>query len=248
MWSLYEKLVEGIPASGPLVTAVRSQLWTMVATNQESAGVAMFLPLGECPETEAMNSLVGKPLRRVAELATSWNFREAAVGMAAINAWYNTPANAMAMGWQEGEEETEVFEHYLPEMKGKKVAVIGRFPRLDTTVAPYCRLSVLERDPGPGDLPDSACEYLLPEQDFVFITGSAFTNKTMPRLLELSKNARIILTGPSVPLAPCLFDQAECLASSIVICPEVLANHEDTGIPPNRFHHSSRFVLLHRKK
>ena len=70
----------------------------------------------------------------------------------------------------------------------------------------------------------------------------------MPRLLELSKNARIILTGPSVPLAPCLFDQAECLASSIVICPEVLANHEDTGIPPNRFHHSSRFVLLHRKK
>ena len=34
-----------------------------------------------------------------------------------------------------------------------------------------------------------ASEYLLPEMDFGFITGSAFVNKTMPRLLELIKNA-----------------------------------------------------------
>ena len=33
------------------------------------------------------------------------------------------------------------------------------------------------------DFLDSACEYILPEQDFVFITGMTLTNKTLPRLL-----------------------------------------------------------------
>jgi uncharacterized protein (DUF4213/DUF364 family) len=36
----------------------------------------------------------------------------------------------------------------------------------------------------------------------VIITGSASINKTMPRLLELSKNAEIILTGPTVTCCP----------------------------------------------
>ena len=36
----------------------------------------------------------------------------------------------------------------------------------------------------------------------MIITGSAAINKTLPRLLELSKNARVILTGPSVSCCP----------------------------------------------
>ena len=34
-----------------------------------------------------------------------------------------------------------------------------------------------------------------------------FTNKTLPRLLQIiNKNAEVSLVGPSVPLAPVLFD------------------------------------------
>ena len=40
----------------------------------------------------------------------------------------------------------------------------------------------------------------------MIITGSALINKTLPHLLELSQNALTILTGPSVPLCPELFD------------------------------------------
>ena len=36
----------------------------------------------------------------------------------------------------------------------------------------------------------------------MIITGSAAINKTMPRLLELSRNAEIILTGPTVTCCP----------------------------------------------
>ncbi len=35
-----------------------------------------------------------------------------------------------------------------------------------------------------GEYPEAACEYLPPEMDFAFITGSATVNRTMPRLLK----------------------------------------------------------------
>ena len=64
----------------------------------------------------------------------------------------------------------------------------------------------LERNLQPGDWPDSACEYVLPECDFVFISSSSFVNKTAPRLIELSRHVHTVLVGPSTPLNPVLFD------------------------------------------
>jgi len=88
----------------------------------------------------------------------------------------------------------------------KKVAVIGHFPFAQKALEAAGEYICLERNPQPGDYPDSACEYLLPECDYVFISGSAFVNKTAPRLIELSHNAHTVLVGPSVPLNPVLFD------------------------------------------
>ena len=60
----------------------------------------------------------------------------------------------------------------------------------------------MDREEKPGALPDSASEFCLPLCDLVIITGSAAINKTMPRLLELSRNAQVILAGPSVSCCP----------------------------------------------
>ena len=68
-----------------------------------------------------------------------------------------------------------------------------------------CTLVILEREPCETDYLDSACEYLLPEQDYVFITGMTLTNKTLPRLLTLTQKARTIMVGPSVPITPLMF-------------------------------------------
>lgn len=68
-----------------------------------------------------------------------------------------------------------------------------------------CDLVVLERRPLPGDYPDPASEYLLSDWEYVFITGTTIINKTLPRLLELCRGSKIILTGPSTPLTPALF-------------------------------------------
>ena len=95
---------------------------------------------------------------------------------------------------------------YTASVRQKKAAIIGHFYNLEKFLTGAASISVLERKPWPGDYPDSACEYLLPQQDFVFITGSAFVNKTLPRLLQLSSAARAIVLGPSTPMSPTLFD------------------------------------------
>lgn len=97
------------------------------------------------------------------------------------------------------------FSDYALAVQNKKAAVIGHFFNLEKFLTNAASVSVLERKPWPGDFPDSACEYILPEQDFVFITGSAFINKTLPRLLQLSGKSRAIVLGPSTPMSPVLF-------------------------------------------
>jgi uncharacterized protein (DUF4213/DUF364 family) len=147
------------------------------------------------------------PLRELATAVRSWNFADAALGMAAINAFYNSPerpwiSEALARGGVPG-----AFEVWRRRTAGKKAAVIGHFNHLERTLGDVCELSILEKQPRPGDYPDSACEFLLPQQDFVFATGVTFINKTFPRLLELSKRCGLVLVGPSVPMAPLLFDE-----------------------------------------
>ena len=68
------------------------------------------------------------------------------------------------------------------------------------------KLYIMDREEKAGALPDSASEFYLPLCDLVIITGSAAINKTMPRLLELSRNAEVILTGPTVTCCPELLD------------------------------------------
>ena len=103
------------------------------------------------------------------------------------------------------------------------MAIIGHFPHIEELIAPLCRLSILERDPVPGDYLDSACEYILPEQDYVFITGMTLVNKTLPRLLQICGDAKVSLVGPTVPLSPVLFGHgADNLSGFVCTEPERL--------------------------
>ena len=92
-------------------------------------------------------------------------------------------------------------------------------------LAPAKTYYILDREPKPGDYPDSACEYLLPDCDLVVVTGSAAINKTMPRILELSRNAEIVLTGPSVSLCPALLEAFPIrrLNGQAIVEPEAMA-------------------------
>jgi len=209
MWSLYDDLIDSIPRDITVQEAFAGNRWTVLRTSDGRTGVAMTMTDAHFPSLLSA-PLQGLPLRQAASLVKSWNFVDASFGTAALNACFNTEENVSLLTRHinptaGAQQQEDAFVAYQPLVEGKKVAVIGHFPMLERCFAPICQLSILERRPRPGDYPDSASEFLLPEQDYVFITGCTITNKTLPRLLELSKNAHTVLVGPSTPLSPVLF-------------------------------------------
>jgi len=214
MWDLYDALLDGIPNDLTVMDSLVGTIWTAVST-KNGVGLAMTTALCTRPRINSKD-ICGMKLVDVAGYVKSWHFIEAGLGMAAINAYYNQQGLARKNGVlvpKDDRLEQDAFISSYEEIKGKRVCVVGHFPFLERRIHDICDLMILERQPKDGDYPDSACEYLLPEADFVYITGSALINKTMPRLLELSKHAKTTLVGTSVPLSPALFEfGVDCLA------------------------------------
>jgi hypothetical protein len=203
-WTLYHRLLEEVPEARRVERVLVGRAWTLVAS--EGVGMAMTHP-DETAPAALRPPYEGRPLRELAAHVRSWNVREAAIGLAAINAGINQKDRVeRRFGVRLPERNiTKAFDAMADEVAGKKVAVIGHFPDLEPLAA-RCELTVLERRPQRGDLPDFAAEYVLAEQDCVFITGTTIVNKTLPRLLELCAGAKVVLVGPSVPLTPLWFE------------------------------------------
>lgn len=147
-------------------------------------------------------TLVGRSALEVSEWLRGFDAAEASVALSTLNAVINTQDNACSARAERlnnaGPQHLRVFSHFAPQLSGAKVVVVGRYPGLERVFADV-KYTCLERRPSADTLPDTACEYVLPEADFVFLTASAIANKSLPRLLELSQHAIVVLMGPSLP-------------------------------------------------
>lgn len=204
MHAIYDALLADLP-DGTVRSGMIAPIWTCVRTD-DGTGIAMTPP-EEYRRTSIRGRVAGMSVAALAAHVTSWNVHESALGMATINSCLNRAGLLPDDGRVvvRDQDAPGMFGGLEALLLGKKVAIIGHGPHVDR-LRDKCTLTVLERRPREGDLPDPACEYVLPEQDFVFITGSAFANKTLPRLVELSRGAFTAIWGPSTPLSPALFD------------------------------------------
>lgn len=194
-------------AGGPdTVGAVAIGLvWTYCEADAIGLAMSPGIPTRTLPWA---GRLGGRPLAELASWVREFDPYQATLGMAAVNAGINRldllPDGLCLEPGANGN--LAVFEHFLPQIRGKKTVVIGRYPGLDRYAAAHdLDLTVLERQPGEGDLPDAACEYVLPRADWVFITATSIPNKTFPRLAELSRDAVSVLMGPTTPWLPDLY-------------------------------------------
>ena len=211
MWEIYDALIEGIPEDLVVDELICGKKRFYVRSGN-GVGIASSRPY-ETRMPMITKNKIGMPLREVAVCVKSWNYVEAAVGVAAINAYYNNPQVARANGVvfsDAARVEDRRFDPFIMsqnEIKDKKVAVVGHFPYIEKLMAPKCDFSIIEWVPEEGDYPMPACEYILPECDYVYLTWASIVDKMLPRLLALSKKAKLVtLVGPGTTLAPVLFD------------------------------------------
>ena len=246
-WNVYQRLVAGIPQGIAVRDVCIGGHWILVEA-ESGCGVSMRVSGGQGAFSLDLET-DGIELRDLAACCASWNFSEASVGVAALNAWYSTPDNATAAGMKiEQRGVNDAFELYRSICAGKRVCVVGHFPLIER-LADECELSILERNPSGSDWPDPACEYLIPHQDCTFITGTTLTNKTMPRLLELASasSGSCVVVGPSVVPAPLFFDLGvDCLAGSVVVDPERARSAIVHGVSTNVFKHGVQKMRVER--
>ena len=196
----YDILQESLPDDIKVDRLVHGISWTAAVLSDGRCGVAMHTP-GETVE-RMFASLEGLPLKEAGKALLSWTMEEAGEALACVNAFYNCPECGFTA------ENGDALAGY--DLSGRTVGMVGHMighsGMTEEHFANVKKLYIMDREEKPGALPDSASEYYLPLCDLVIITGSAAINKTIPRLLELSRGAEVILTGPSVTCRPELLE------------------------------------------
>jgi uncharacterized protein len=180
-------------------------------------GLAASLPKDvlkqEGHQIEAAGLLLDKNVRELAQLAFSARLLEAAIGLATINSLLDVDLEKCF--------EINAAEIILEMGTGKEVAIIGHFPFVDTVRKHARRLTVIEKNPQPGDRGADEAARVLPNADVVAITGTSLTNHTFEQLIGLcSSRAYVVVLGDTVPLSPVLFDhRVDAICGTRVVDP-----------------------------
>ena len=166
-------------------------VYSAVLLSNGSLGLAATpLSLGRCRTHPKAGELAGRGALELAQGLLSVDPLDSALGLATVNAVLGDgacpspdPVEAMQI------KNTDV------------VGVVGYIGPLVRALEGRAReVLVFERDPTrPGVLPDWAEEMELPRCDVVFLSGTTFANKTVDRLLELTRG-RVAVIGPSTPM------------------------------------------------
>ncbi|CAA9890079.1 conserved hypothetical protein [Candidatus Methylobacter favarea] len=202
---LYELLLDYCSSDAVVDKLMVGLVWTLC---QSKGGAGLAMSPGFSTRTLPWSgTLSGKAVTDLAAWIWEWEPYKATVAMAAINSCINSRPlpDSVALDNSAEYANLSVFEYFLPHLQNKNVVVIGHYPGIER-YENVMQLSVLEKQPSGGDLPDSACEFLLPNADWVFLTASSIPNKTFPRLAELSAGAKTVLMGPTVPWLPQLHE------------------------------------------
>ena len=246
MWELYDELIAGIPETLHVKRCVAGSFWTVVESEM-GAGVAGTVrgmtrpPLGRF-------RLEGAPLKQAAELARSWNLIEAGIGVAAINAYYNTPEIAAKTGtlFADGDDRLNdpyiVYRNYA---RGRRVACIGSESTVvDSLLKDVAEVSMFGEQP--GAYPLAAAEYLLPEQDLVYLPCYYETTKELPRFLTLCRNTVAVVCGPSITMAPPLLACGAFDLSGLVVTDPDMAFESACGTVVKKMFAAGKKASLRR--
>ena len=191
MWKLFDDLYIGIPSGIVITGCVIGKEWTTVRANG-NIGIARTMEVPENSQ-ELASQFIGQHLRDTACHMHWDSLAKASVGVAAMNAWYNTAERAEGL---EGIQTSALIESVPSALEGK-IATIG--------------LTNGFEDADAFDLPmspdfDITKYEPLKEYDNVVISGKAIITRALPSLLDIiGEDGNVILYGHSVPCSALYF-------------------------------------------
>jgi uncharacterized protein len=158
--------------------------------------------------------LTDKTAGELVEYARSGDTVSASIGMAAINSLIEVDERRCT--------DRGAYEILAEKGRNLDVAVVGHFPFIPKLRDVVRNLWVIEKRPRPGDFSESEAAHILPKADIVSLTGTAFINHTIEDILGYCRDSYVVLTGPTSPLSPVLFD-----FGISAICGTQIVNVED---------------------
>lgn len=188
MWKLYDDLYIGIPSGITIDGCVIGSEWVTV---RAGGGIGMARML-ETPRLSG-EEFIGAYLRDTGCHMRWDSLTRAAVGVAALNAWYNTPERVAGLDGQGAFPYFHVPEH--------RAAVVGDCPFL-TQSGQHADAFPLPMD---KDFDRGAYDALR-GYDVVIVSGDALTTRALPGLLDIvGESGKVVLDGVSVPASALFF-------------------------------------------
>lgn len=220
-------------------------LWTIVTTRGTGMSTTYRDPdlhRGDHPRGIAdAGSLLGKPARNLLAHARSEDTLAASIGMATVNSLLDVDeARCTPRG---------AFEVLAEQGRGRNVAVVGHFPFVPKLREHARHVWVVEKRPRPGDFPEDQAARILPRCEVVCLTGTAFINHTLEDLLALCRDSYVVLTGPTSPLSPVLFEFGiDAICGTRVVDADEVARYVSQAATFQQIHgHGVRLLTLARE-
>jgi uncharacterized protein (DUF4213/DUF364 family) len=213
---LLHDLIASVSKDAPAREVRVGAFWTAVWSR--ACGLASTVMPGHHEHgsnfVEHPGDLAGRSALDLARLAFSDSTLEAGVGLAAINSLLDVDESQCT--------DVNAGRVLIERGRGRKVALVGHFPFVADLRKVADQLWVIELEPRPGDLTVEQGEAIIPQAEIVAITGSAFINHTVDRLLGLCPaDSTVMMLGPTTPLSPVLFDYGvNIISGTRVINPE----------------------------
>jgi len=200
---ILDALMDSLKGCDSEVQEVRCcAFWTAVTTRYTGLATTYRALEGEMDAHQAgvkdVGSLTEKKALDLVEFARSENTLEASIGMATINSLLDVDEGRCV--------DLNAYDVLLEKGRNRNIGVVGHFPFVPKLREAAKNLWVIEKRVRPGDLPESEAGRVLPQCDVVCLTGTSFINHTIDDLLSLCAESFVVLTGPTSPLTPLLFD------------------------------------------
>ena len=130
--------------------------------------------------------------------------------------------------------------------RDKKVACIGSHSTMvDSMLKDVAEVSMLGENM--GEFPLQAADYLLPQQDLVYLPCYAEITKELPRYLALCKNAVAVICGPSVSMSPILFAYGAFDMAGLVVTDADMAFESACGTAVKKMFAAGKKASLRRE-